>query len=97
MSTAIAPKLNGHRLDRLKPVHAWLEKNEARLAWKHPASTMTPEVRCYLVCGATVILTVHRDDHGWDLYVPSTTKNCVADSLDNAAIMIGHGCTGATP
>jgi hypothetical protein len=67
------------------PLDQWLKKHDAHCLWQlmdGPKDRRTRAVEAWQVRTATVIVVVHRDQHGWELFTSLDTLDIAATLAD---------------
>lgn len=72
----------------------WLARVKAELAWE--AKLHDDTLRGYWInCQLVIVLQYQEGAAGWELFIPPSNGNLLADTLDGAAKALGvEGCKG---
>jgi len=76
---------------KAEPLFDFLKSHDAQLlaTYKPPRGMAFPELRTYLI--RPYVIVVSLSVHGWDLYIPASTKNDTAATLEAAAKFLDGG------
>lgn len=74
------------------PLREWLEKHEARCMWQEGTGPKdNPDfVECWIVNGVAMIVVVHANRRGWDIFTPCRDSSIEA-TLTDAELRCGIG------
>jgi len=77
-------------------LYAWLERVSAYEAWMTRIGNTGGSLSGYHINGQlVVVLRYANPEDGWELFIPASKKNHIADTLDAAAEFLGvDGCRG---
>jgi glycine cleavage system aminomethyltransferase T len=78
----------GTTTTRQDALSTWLDDNGARRLW-HEHITDVGSLAAYQINGRVILVMIHRHRDGWEIYIPASDTNKVADTLDAAARYCG--------
>jgi hypothetical protein len=89
--TKIANEDRAH-IENYKPLHAWLNKHNARCAWQVAVNSAIPNsgyVECWLIGNKTLIITVSPNRRGWEIFTTASDSNEITSALADIEKRLG--------